>query len=92
MMATCFQRSALIEAAPLQEEILLFHPQKNVFCVLNRTASFLWSCLADSSTAEQLVEKLSQHFEGVAAADVLQDVHNTLRQLQSLDFIVVLPQ
>lgn len=88
-MVTRFQQSPAIEAAPLQDEVLLFHPQKNMFCVLNRTASFLWTCLSDSSTAEQLVARLNQSFEGVQATDAMQDVHNALQQLQSLDFIVV---
>ena len=91
-MTMHFQRNAHVEAAPLQEEMLLFQPQTNAFCVLNRTASFLWTCLAQPTTAEQLVEELRQHFEGVAPTETLQDVQSALQQLQSLELVIPIPQ
>ena len=90
-MTMHFQRNTQVEAAPLQEELLLFQPQTNVFCVLNRTASLLWTCLEQPTTVEQLVEELRQHFEGVAPAETRQDVQSTLQQMQSLELVVTIP-
>lgn len=87
-MHTCFQRNNVVETAPLQEEALLFHPRTNTFCVLNQTASFLWTCLVDPLTATQLADKLNQSFEGVKPADALEDVQRTLQEMQSLEFVV----
>lgn len=87
-MQPCFQRNPLVEAAPLQDETLLFHAQTRAFCVLNRTAAFLWTCLAEPSSAERLAVQLGESFEGVVAEDALRDVQHTLQEMQSLELIV----
>jgi hypothetical protein len=92
MMTVCFQRNTLVEAAPLQEEVLLFHPATNKFCILNRTAAFVWECLESPSTAEQLVEKLNQSFADVTSAEARQDVQSLLQEMQSLEFVVSVTQ
>ena len=93
MLNTHFQKNPVVEAAPLQEETLLFHPQRNAFCVLNSTASFIWTCLATPNRAEQLVEKLGQSFQGVSPVDALrEDVQSVLQHMQELELIVVVSQ
>ena len=42
-MVDCYQQGVGIESAPLRDEVILFHPSSNKFCVLNRTSSFIWS-------------------------------------------------
>jgi hypothetical protein len=46
-----FQQGVGIEAAPLQDEIILFHSASNRFCVLNRTSSLIWSQLKEPRLA-----------------------------------------
>jgi hypothetical protein len=86
-----FQQTAVVETAPLQEELMLFQPQTNKFCILNRTTSFIWSCLASPRTAEQLAEELCRHFEGVTPPEALRDVQSTLQEMLSLELVVAAP-
>ena len=51
-MSTVYRRSPAIEMAPLQEETILFDPQNNKFCLLNRTAAFIWNQLATPAASE----------------------------------------
>ena len=84
-----FQQNPLVESAPLLEELMLFHPQGNKFCVLNHTASFIWTSLAQPSTAEHLAHAMCQHFADVAPADALRDVQEALQMMCSLELVVV---
>ena len=84
-----FQQHPAVEAAPLLEELMLFHPQLNTFCVLNRTASFLWTYLAEPCTAERLAEEICQGFEGITLTDALRDVRETLQLMSSLNLVMV---
>ena len=91
-MNTLFRRSSTIEAAPLQEETMLLNPSVNKFCLLNRTASFLWTRLETASTAEQLAAELCKNFSDVSVADATRDVQSTLEQMVSLELVVPEPQ
>ena len=86
-----FQRVSIVEAAPLQEELMLFHPQTNKFCVLNHTTSFIWACLANPSTVGQLAEALCGNFEGATLAATLRDVQEILKEMLSLEIVVSVP-
>src|SRR5436853_7369047 len=87
-MNNLYSRSASIEMAPLQEETILFNPAKNQFCVLNRTASFLWSQLATSTSADALAAKLCQSFPGVGIEDALRDADMALKEMITLNCVV----
>jgi hypothetical protein len=82
-----FQQDAAVEAAPLEDEIILLHPETNQFCILNRTASVIWSQVAQPATSEEIAAAVSTQFEGVTEADALRDVEETLRQMVDLRFI-----
>jgi len=82
-----FQQNALVETAPLQQEVILFHPGLNRFCMLNRTCSFIWSRLQSPVSPEQIAADLSSHFDDVAAAQALDDVRDTLAEFQALDLV-----
>lgn len=86
-----FRQHPAVEAAPLMEELMLFHPQLNKFCVLNRTASFLWTSMAQPCTAEQLAHAMCQGFAGVTFADAQRDVRAALELMSSLDLVMVEP-
>jgi hypothetical protein len=61
-----YLRSLTIEMAPLQDETILFDPQKNQFCLLNRTASFIWRQLATPTSSHALGAMICGSFSGVA--------------------------
>jgi hypothetical protein len=82
-----FQRDAAVEAAPLEDEFILLHPETNQFCILNRTASVIWSLMAEPASSEEIAAAVSQQFEGVTEADALRDVEEALRQMAELRFI-----
>ncbi len=87
-MGDLYSRSPSIEMAPLQEETILFNPAKNQFCVLNRTASFLWSQLATPTSADALAAKMCQNFAGVGIEDARRDADMALKEMISLNFVV----
>jgi hypothetical protein len=74
--------------APLQEETILFNPAKNQFCLLNRTASFLWNQLANPASAHSLATKMCQSFSGIGMEDALRDTDRALQEMISLHFVV----
>lgn len=87
-MSTVYRRSSEIEMAPLQEETILFDPQNNKFCLLNRTAAFIWNQLATPTTSDALGAKICESFSGVALENAVRDVSGALEEMHSLKFIV----
>ena len=91
-MSIQFQQNSIVEAAPLQDEAILFHPQRNKFCLLNRTSSFIWSHLQKPTTAEQIAEKVSAGFQEVTVTEALRDVDSVLQEMLSLGLVVMDPK
>jgi hypothetical protein len=83
-----YRRSASIEMAPLQDETILFNPEKKQFCVLNRTASLLWSQLANPTTIENLAAKVCESFSGVTFENAQRDAEHAVQEMLALNFIV----
>jgi hypothetical protein len=83
-----YQQNSGIETAPLQDEVILFHPSSGKFFVLNRTSSFIWSSLHEPSTPKQISEKLQTNFRKTEASDVAMDVETVLQQMESQGLIV----
>jgi coenzyme PQQ synthesis protein D (PqqD) len=90
-VSTVYRRSPTIEMAPLQDETILFDPQKNQFCLLNRTASFIWNQLAMPASSHALGEKICESFSGVALDNAVRDANSALQEMQSLNFVVEEP-
>lgn len=90
-MSTIYARVPAIEMAPLQDETILFNPSENQFCVLNRTASFLWGHLADPITTEALAARLCESFSSVAPEHALRDADQAIQQMLSLNFVTANP-
>ncbi len=86
-MSDRFKQDAVVEAMPLEDEMILLHPETNQFCILNRTASAIWSQVAQPATTKEIAAAISAQFEGVAEADALQDVEEALRQLIELQLV-----
>ena len=88
-MDRTFQKNPKVEAAPLNEEAILFDPTSSKFFMLNRTSSFIWERLSAPKTAELLAGELCNSFEDVEMAQALKDVRATLDQMLSMDLVVV---
>jgi len=87
-----FRRNPIIETAPLDEEIVLFHPATNRFIVLNGTGAFLWGLLSDESPASALAQAMCDQFAEIEYADALQDVEQMLGEMVSQELVVAVSE
>ena len=87
-MNRTFQRNQRIEAAPLNEEAILFDPTSSKFFMLNRTSSFIWDRLSAPSTAESLAGEVCKSFENIGPEDALKDVRTALDEMLSMELVV----
>jgi hypothetical protein len=83
-----YLKKSEVEAAPLQEETILLHPSNNKFCLLNKTASFIWNEVGTPKSAEEIAHLLTATFDNVGREQATVDVVATLEQLSSLGFVV----
>jgi hypothetical protein len=87
-MTTTYARKSSVEMEALQDETILFDPVQNRFCVLNRTATFIWNQLATALTRQALAAKLCGNFSGITMETALLDAERTLELLLSLKLTV----
>jgi hypothetical protein len=80
-MSVRYKQNPAVEAASLQDETILLDPDTNQFCILNHTASVIWSKVAQVSTSGEIAAQISSQFDGVSAAEALRDVEETLSQM-----------
>src|SRR5437879_683676 len=71
---TVYARNAAVEAAPLKDESVLFHPATNRFCMLNKTMAFIWSKLEHRSTVDEISDEITRNFAGVTDGEARNDV------------------
>jgi hypothetical protein len=76
-----------VEAAAMQDQMVLYDLASKRFCVLNDTAAFLWRQLSEGRTAEELCGSLVGAFEGVDESTARGDVDATLSELVTLDLV-----
>jgi hypothetical protein len=81
-----YARTSNIEEAPLQDETILLQPAAKTFCLLNRTAAFIWKEMSATYSSELIARKLQATFEGVSADQAVKDVKSTLQNLVALGF------
>ena len=87
-MGQQFARAAGVETAPMKDEMVLFNAANNVFCVLNGTAAFLWSCLERPQSLDALCNAFSSSYANVPADAVVTDVSTALNELQRTACVV----
>jgi len=75
-----FQQRSTVEAAPLEDGMILLDPETNEFSVLNATASAIWSRVAQPATSEEIAAEIGERFAEVDG-HVLSDVEEALRQM-----------
>ena len=83
-----YQQNSGVETAPLQDEVILFHPTTGKFFVLNKTSSFIWSTLREPSTSRQISEKLQASFKKTPDSNIPDDVDTVLKEMVSQGLII----
>jgi hypothetical protein len=81
-------RNPAVDFTPMRNESVLFHPQTNQFCMLNISATYVWSLLEQPRTISELAEATCDRFEGVSVPQAVRDVEKTVNQLQSLSLVL----
>lgn len=79
-MTDRYKQCPTVEAAPLEDGMILLDPETNQFSVLNQTAAAIWARVAQPATSEEIVAELRERFEEVGGG-VQSDVEDTLRQM-----------
>ena len=83
-------RNPKAETAAMNDEAMVFDPEKSQFFQLNPTAAFLWSQLVEPRTVERLAEDVTQHFEGASPVEVARDIDRLVDEMLEHQLIVVL--
>jgi hypothetical protein len=81
VMSVRYRQNPAVEAASLQDETILLNPDTNQFCILNHTASAIWSRIGKPATSAEIAADISAQFADVTEGDALRDVEEALRQL-----------
>jgi Coenzyme PQQ synthesis protein D (PqqD) len=82
-----YSRDSSVEAAPLQDETILLQPAAKTFCVLNRTAAFIWNEISAPKSADDIALRMAVTFKGVNANQATSDVESALQQLVAMGFV-----
>lgn len=75
-----YQQITTVEAAPLEDGVILLDPETNQFSVLNQTATAIWTRVAQPATPEEIATEIRARFAEVGGG-VMTDVEETLRQM-----------
>jgi len=85
-LSTRYRRNPTIEAAPTQDETILFNPASSRFCLLNRSAAVLWASLEQPRTMAELTAAMCEAYE-IDAARAGDDVREAVKDLEALELI-----
>ncbi len=77
-----------IEVAPMHGETVLFNPDTNKFCLLNRTAALVWTMLSQPVSTDLVAQEICGKFEGADPSAVRKDVEEVISHMQSMKFVV----
>ena len=86
-MTGAFVAAQGLEAAPLENGAVLYHPETKKFIMLNRSAAMIWGELATPKTREQLISKVCATYPDVDEKVAVDDVAAALEQLKSLELV-----
>lgn len=82
-----YRRVSGVEAAPLQGDAILYHPESKRFFMLNATAAWVWDRLDQPARTEDLAAGLCDAFQGVEVGAARRDVQETLEQLVEMSLV-----
>jgi hypothetical protein len=80
-MSDRYQQRPTIEAAPLEDGMILLDPETNQFSVLNQTAAAIWGRVAQPATREEISTEIAAQFAEVTESDARSDVEDALRDM-----------
>lgn len=86
-MPSVYRRATAVEAAPMQNETILFNPTTNGFCVLNPSAALVWNSLESPQSVEVLASQLCNAFRGVTLDQARRDVESVLDEFAALSVV-----
>ncbi len=86
-----YLRNPKIEEAPLQGELMLFNPESSQFYVLNATMALIWRRCETAQSAEGMIERLAEEFDGVDHSTATQDVDRAVAELKDLGLLIDAP-
>jgi sterol desaturase/sphingolipid hydroxylase (fatty acid hydroxylase superfamily) len=86
-VSTRYRRNPQVEAAPMEDETILYNPGPNRFCVLNRAAASVWQGLEGSASAAELGATLRARHPEVADGSAERDVIALLDRLAELELV-----
>jgi hypothetical protein len=81
-------RNPAVDFAPMKHESVLFQPKTNQFCMLNGTATLVWTQLDQPRSVSELAKTLCDHFDSVSFPEAKHDVEQMVEQLLSLDCLM----
>ncbi len=74
---SCFQRLETGRLKRIGDDIVIYVPEQRAIHVLNQTAFFIWECLKEPATFEELLFMLGEAFKGERKT-VEKDLEETL--------------
>ena len=84
-MIMYIKNSSILEK-DIEEEKVLYNPNKNAVYSLNSTASMIWDLCAEAVDAKDVVYQIKQQFQDIPN-DINKDVEKTLSRLCSLGLL-----
>ncbi len=86
-MVDTYRRNAKIEESPLQQDLMLYDPEKSQFFVLNATMAYLWKNCDGSRSFDSIVADMPANFEGVDASLASNEMQSALQELMTLGLV-----
>ena len=83
-----YLRTATVEEAPLQSELMLFNPSTAQFYMLNPTMAHIWRSCESAQSLDALVGSVKDGFDGADGAGIESDVRKAVDELVSLGLLV----
>lgn len=75
-----YQQEPSVEAAPLEDGVILLDPATNQFSVLNQTAAAIWASVAQPATSAEIAAQIGSKFAEVDGS-LLSDVEQALGEM-----------
>ncbi len=72
----------------MEGETLLYHKDTKKFCRLNSTAAYVWECLEQPRSVDDLATAICETFEGVERDRARQDAQAAVDELVELSILV----
>ena len=88
-MAVQVSRNPSVDFAPMKNESVLFQPKTNQFCLLNATATFLWTQLDQPRSVSELADRICECFDAANMNAALGDIEKLVEELSSLECVVL---